>query len=238
MTLQYFFLHFYRMTTMLSSRRSFNRWNETHFAGYIRILPAPKQLPRIFKIRKQRNSSDPPVKSRYLTSLYSLFGFLQEEEAIAALWAAGYLEKQMMTEYLSKGGGLVTIDLHHLRRRVESTIIGETIKVSISLSGEGMLDENDTNLDLFKNTEIRVLEKEFNEMYLFASDVYCHHYIPLHLGGTDKFNNLRILHKEVQQLIHLTQNETIGVLKNRLGLTELMMSKINQYREKYALGPV
>ncbi|WP_090823801.1 Ger(x)C family spore germination C-terminal domain-containing protein [Paenibacillus sp. yr247] len=178
------------------------------------------------------------MKSRYLTSLYSLFGFLQEEEAIAALWAAGYLEKQMMTEYLSKGGGLVTIDLHHLRRRVESTIIGETIKVSISLSGEGMLDENDTNLDLFKNTEIRVLEKEFNEMYLFASDVYCHHYIPLHLGGTDKFNNLRILHKEVQQLIHLTQNETIGVLKNRLGLTELMMSKINQYREKYALGPV
>jgi group II intron reverse transcriptase/maturase len=79
---------------------------------------------------------------------------------------------------------------------------------------------------------------EITGMYLFASDVHCHHYIPLHLGGNDKFNNLRILHKEVQQLIHQTHKEAIDVLKNRLGLTELMMSKINQYREKYGLGPV
>jgi hypothetical protein len=39
---------------------------------------------------------------------------------------------------------------------------------------------------------------EITGMYLFASEVHCHHYIPLHLGGNDKFNNLRILHKEVQ----------------------------------------
>ncbi|NRF96027.1 HNH endonuclease [Paenibacillus frigoriresistens] len=72
----------------------------------------------------------------------------------------------------------------------------------------------------------------------FGQDFHCHHYIPLHLGGNDKFNNLRILHKEVQQLILQTHKETINVLKNRLGLTELMMIKINQYREKYALEPV
>ncbi|MDQ8738679.1 group II intron reverse transcriptase/maturase [Paenibacillus sp. LHD-38] len=79
---------------------------------------------------------------------------------------------------------------------------------------------------------------EITGMYLFASDVHCHHYIPLRLGGNDKFNNLRILHKEVQQLIHHTHKETIDVLKNKLDLTELMMNKINQYREKYALEPV
>ena len=79
---------------------------------------------------------------------------------------------------------------------------------------------------------------EITGMYLFASDVHCHHYIPLHLGGNDKFNNLRILHKEVGQLILQTQKETIDVLKNRLGLTELMMNQINKYREKYALEPV
>ena len=39
---------------------------------------------------------------------------------------------------------------------------------------------------------------EITGIYLFASDVHCHHYIPLYLGGSDKFNNLRILHKEVQ----------------------------------------
>ncbi len=79
---------------------------------------------------------------------------------------------------------------------------------------------------------------EITGMYLFASDVHCHHYIPPHLGGNDKFNNLRILHKEVGQLILQTHKETIDVLKNRLGLTELMMNKINKYREKYALEPV
>lgn len=37
---------------------------------------------------------------------------------------------------------------------------------------------------------------EITGIFLYASDVHCHHYIPLHLGGSDKFNNLRILHKE------------------------------------------
>jgi group II intron reverse transcriptase/maturase len=79
---------------------------------------------------------------------------------------------------------------------------------------------------------------EITGMYLFASDVYCHHYIPLYLGGSDKFNNMRILHKEVYELIHHTHKETIEVLMKRLGITELMKIKINQYREKYALKPV
>ncbi|WP_261303353.1 group II intron reverse transcriptase/maturase [Paenibacillus andongensis] len=79
---------------------------------------------------------------------------------------------------------------------------------------------------------------EITGMYLFASDVHCHHYIPLHFGGNDKFNNLRILHKEIGQLILQTHKETIDVLTNQLGLTELMMIQINKYREKYALKPV
>lgn len=55
---------------------------------------------------------------------------------------------------------------------------------------------------------------EITGMYLFASEVYCHHYIPLHSGGNDKFNNLRIIHKEVQQLIVQAHKETIDELKN------------------------
>lgn len=79
---------------------------------------------------------------------------------------------------------------------------------------------------------------EITGMYLFASDVYCHHYMPLYLGGSDKFNNLRILHKEVYELIHHTHKETIEVLINRRGITDLMKIKINQYRNKYGLEPV
>lgn len=79
---------------------------------------------------------------------------------------------------------------------------------------------------------------EITGMYLFASDVYCHHYMPLYLGGSDKFNNLRILHKEVHELIHHTHKETIEVLIKRLDITDSMKIKINQYRDKYGLEPV
>ncbi|CAM4432659.1 HNH endonuclease [Paenibacillus alkaliterrae] len=79
---------------------------------------------------------------------------------------------------------------------------------------------------------------EITGMYLFAADVHCHHYNPLHLGGSDKFSNLRILHKEVHKLIHCTHKETIDVLISRLGITESLVSTINQYREICGLEPI
>ena len=79
---------------------------------------------------------------------------------------------------------------------------------------------------------------EITGTYLFATDVHCHHYIPLHLGGTDRFNNLRILHKEVHKLIHETHKETMNVLINRLDITESMRTRINQYRKNCGLEAI
>ncbi|USK69163.1 group II intron reverse transcriptase/maturase [Peribacillus asahii] len=73
---------------------------------------------------------------------------------------------------------------------------------------------------------------EITDMFLYASDVHCHHYIPLHLGGNDKFSNLRILHKGVHKLIHLKHQKTIDILIITLGITKPMVHKINKYREK------
>jgi RNA-directed DNA polymerase len=79
---------------------------------------------------------------------------------------------------------------------------------------------------------------EITGVCLFATDVHCHHYVPRHLGGSDKFNNLRILHKDVHRLIHCTNRETIDILLNKLGLTEPMMVKINQFRKKCELEAI
>lgn len=76
---------------------------------------------------------------------------------------------------------------------------------------------------------------EVTDIYLFAHNVHCHHYIPRHLGGNDKFSNLRILHKEVHKLIHLTHKETIDKLISKLGISKSKMDKINQYRRKCGL---
>ena len=76
---------------------------------------------------------------------------------------------------------------------------------------------------------------EITGMFLEAQDVNCHHYIPLHLGGSDKFNNLRILQKEVHKLIHMTDIIKMNTLIKILGITEPMLEKINKYREKCEL---
>lgn len=55
------------------------------------------------------------------------------------------------------------------------------------------------------------------------------------LGGTDKFNNLRILQKEVHELIHMTDKIKTNTLIQILGTTESMLKKINKYREKCEL---
>lgn len=79
---------------------------------------------------------------------------------------------------------------------------------------------------------------EISGMFLQARDVHCHHYIPLHLCGSDQFNNLRILHKEVHKLIHMTNKETIDKLITNLGITTPMIQKINNYREKCEMEPI
>jgi group II intron reverse transcriptase/maturase len=79
---------------------------------------------------------------------------------------------------------------------------------------------------------------EITGSFLQAQDVHCHHYIPLHLGGNDKFNNLRILHKDVHRLIHMTDKIKINTLIKNLGITQPMLQKINKYREKCELGRI
>ena len=79
---------------------------------------------------------------------------------------------------------------------------------------------------------------EVTGRYLSAAEVHCHHYVPLHLGGSDKFSNLRVLHKEVHRLIHSTRKETIDGLITKLGISEPMLSLINQYRNKCELEPI
>lgn len=76
---------------------------------------------------------------------------------------------------------------------------------------------------------------EITGMFLQAENVYCHHCIPKHLGGSDKFNNLRILQKEVHELIHITDKIRANTLIKILGITKSMLEKVNKYRVKCEL---
>ena len=79
---------------------------------------------------------------------------------------------------------------------------------------------------------------EITGRFLQARDVHCHHYVPVHLGGNEKFNNLRILHKEVHKLIHMTDTTKMNILIKSLGITPPIIEKINKYRKKCELEPI
>ena len=72
---------------------------------------------------------------------------------------------------------------------------------------------------------------EITGEYLHASEVHCHHYVPRNQGGSDKFQNLRILHKDIHRLIHITDIEKIKVYLKQLPQNRLILDKINQYRK-------
>ena len=73
---------------------------------------------------------------------------------------------------------------------------------------------------------------EITGTFLNAEMIHCHHYLPIKLGRTDKYDNLRILHKDVHNLVHATETEIINKYKNSLRLDRDVINKINNYRNK------
>ena len=67
---------------------------------------------------------------------------------------------------------------------------------------------------------------------LWIDEIHCHHKIPLSKGGTDKYSNLIIVHKDIHILIHATNQETINAYLKSLSLTQTMLTKLNKLREK------
>lgn len=61
-------------------------------------------------------------------------------------------------------------------------------------------------------------------------EIHCHHIVPRKLGGTDRYSNLIILHKDVHTLIHSTRQETIFVYLNLIKPNSNMLEKINKLR--------
>lgn len=129
---------------------------------------------------------------------------------------------QSLTPYTEAGRECIHKQLHMDIQREISVLMKSTI---LTRSVEYM----DNRISRYS---MKMGKCEITGTFLSASDVHCHHYIPKHLGGNDKFNNLRILHKEVHKLIHQTDKQTIDILITKLGITTQMVQKINKYREK------
>lgn len=65
---------------------------------------------------------------------------------------------------------------------------------------------------------------------LEINDMECHHKKPRSCGGTDNYNNLTWIGKDVHKLIHATQEETINKYLHKLKLNDKSLEKLNKLR--------
>lgn len=77
-----------------------------------------------------------------------------------------------------------------------------------------------------------------SQLFLLAREIHCHHIIPVSQGGTDKFNNLIIVHEDIHRLIHATKRETIRKLLDKFNLNKKQMAKLNKLRKKCNLTEI
>lgn len=73
---------------------------------------------------------------------------------------------------------------------------------------------------------------KITEKVLEIGNMHCHHIIPKKNGGTDEYENLIFVTKDIHKLIHITDKNLIIEYLNKLKLDTKQLNKINLLREK------
>lgn len=130
---------------------------------------------------------------------------------------------QSTSPYTVKGREI--IEHKYLRKEIES----QTKKLMVSNLPSKSIEYLDNRISRYSMKQGKC---EILNTFLEAKDVHCHHYLPTSLGGTDTFDNLRIIHKKVHKLIHLKSEKLINECLVELNLSQEQTRKTNEYRKK------
>ncbi len=76
------------------------------------------------------------------------------------------------------------------------------------------------------------------KIILDYDEIHCHHKLPKQLGGTDNYNNLIIIHKDIHILIHSKSKKIIDQYLEIYNLNSEQINKINTLRTQANLEPI
>lgn len=116
-----------------------------------------------------QEQEDPSVKGFGMvgTAIFDkdlkLIGFLNKDGARALRWINGDLKKQMLTAFVPQGKGYVSLDLSKMGSKIQPRIQGKQIKIVITLTGQGMIRENNTDLDLKQSKNIILVQNALDQ---------------------------------------------------------------------------
>lgn len=187
-----------------------------------------KRLRNRGKFGKPKNPS--PTYERYYKKTYNTFEIsgvhLYPIGDIKNFWAANFNPK--LIPYDSEGRKLIY-------RKLKDELMAEIRKLMESNIPNRSVEYFDNRISRYsmKNGKCEITGE-----FLPAELVHCHHYVPISLGGTDTFGNLRILNKFVHKLIHAKNTQTIDKYRRLINPDKKQLRRINTYREKCNLEPI
>ena len=121
----------------------------------------------------------------------------------------------------------------HQNLRIDTTILIELMKnPSIGSSTE----YNDNKLSLYSAQQGKCAITQ--RVFRGTEEIHCHHKIPKEKGGTDKYQNLMLILREVYKLIHAKTEDTIRKYLEVLRLTDQQLAKVNKYRKMAGNEPI
>lgn len=117
------------------------------------------------------------------------------------------------------------------------TLIHQNLKINMSVvefmvknpNSKESIEYNDNRIGLYL---AQYGKCKITKARLRCNNVNIHHIKPRNMGGSDKYNNLVMLHEKVHKLIHVTKAGTILKLMQRLNLSNEQLEKVNLLRTK------
>lgn len=108
----------------------------------------------------------------------------------------------------------------------------EIQKVMNAYLGNRSIEYNDNRISKYSMQKGKCA---ISNIFLFASDVHCHHINPIKKGGNDDYNNLTIIHKDIHTILHSKDITKIRQVLNEFNVNKTGMSKFNKYRKELDL---
>lgn len=183
---------------------------------------------RIIHNRLGRLSSKCGYKGVAYKRIYGRYNFKEVSVAKMTLYPiAGVITKPPMN--FPRGLNNYTVEG---RAKIHENLKGYSIKLLKQIMENPVqgasAEYNDNRISLYvgQNGKCGVTGE-----ILKYSQMEVHHKTPREKGGTDKYENLIFICKEVHKLIHATQEETIKKYKNLMQLNSKQIDKINKLRE-------
>lgn len=122
--------------------------------------------------------------------------------------------------------------------------IHDNLRIDVKLMRKLMLSAADGRSAEYADNRISLFSAQWGKCavtgdeFTSTDEIHCHHIIPRAKGGTDKYENLVLVHKTVHELIHMSDMDTINAYLKAYKLSKKQMRKLSEFRCKAGLEAI